>query len=149
MPRENRQFLFESTPRTAVQPPSAAPLLASQMFCWLAFGDHKAFKRDTKRGRILIPADGPTIHLRYVADFRRLFYSGRFFFTFWPLRSRKIHRVRAGEIVPTNRVQLLCKQLPIGGFAKFGTKRRRGGSKGGSRLAGTPKFILILLTRLA
>ena len=105
--------------------------------------------------RELFVAPGPlprkpdnSIHLRCVADFRLLFYSGRFF-TFWPLRSPKIHRVRAGEIVPTNRVQLLNKQLPIDGFAKFGSKRRRGGSKGGSRLAGTPKFILRLLTRLA
>ena len=56
----------------AVQPPSAAPPWEAQMFCWLAFGDHEAFKRDMKRVGIFIPAEGkPTIHLRiYPADNR-------------------------------------------------------------------------------
>ena len=37
------------------------------MFCWLAFGEYEALKRDMKRGRSLIPAEGkhtipPRIH---------------------------------------------------------------------------------------
>ena len=43
------------------------------MFCWLAFGDHEAFKRDMKRVGILIPAENKklTIHTRvYPADSR-------------------------------------------------------------------------------
>ena len=41
-----------------MQPPSAAPPWEAQMLCWLAFGDHEAFKRDMKRARILIPTEG-------------------------------------------------------------------------------------------
>ena len=42
------------------------------MLSWLAFGEHEALKRDMKRARILIPAEGkPTIPLRvYPADSR-------------------------------------------------------------------------------
>ena len=44
------------------------------MHCWLAFGEHEAFKRDMKRARILILAEGkPTIPLRlYPADSRAI-----------------------------------------------------------------------------
>ena len=41
-----------------MEPPSAAPPWEAQMLCWLAFGDHEAFKRDMKRVGILIPAQG-------------------------------------------------------------------------------------------
>ena len=69
---ENRQFLLESTPRTVVEYPSAAPPWEAQMLCWLAFGEHEALKRVTKRVRILIPAEGkPTFTPRvYPADRR-------------------------------------------------------------------------------
>ena len=42
------------------------------MLCWLAFGEHEALKRDMKRARILIPAEGkPTIPPRlYPTDSR-------------------------------------------------------------------------------
>ena len=48
-----------------MQDPSAAPLWEAQMLCWLAFGDHEAFKRDMKRVGVFIPAEGkPTIPSR-------------------------------------------------------------------------------------
>ena len=55
-----------------MQAPSAAPPWEAQMLCWLAFGDHEAFKRDMKRVGIFIPAEGkPTIPPRiYPADSR-------------------------------------------------------------------------------
>ena len=34
----------------------AALLREAQMFCWLAFGEHEALKRNMKRAGILIPA---------------------------------------------------------------------------------------------
>ena len=56
----------------AVKHPSAAPLWEAQMLCWLAFGEHEALKRDMKRAKILILAEGkPTIPSRlYPADGR-------------------------------------------------------------------------------
>ena len=55
-----------------MQPPSAALPWEAQMFCWLAFGEHEALKRDLKRAGILIPAEGiPTSTARlYPADGR-------------------------------------------------------------------------------
>ena len=47
----------KTTPRTTAQPPSAAPPWASKMRCWLAFGDHEAFKKDMNRGMSFLPAD--------------------------------------------------------------------------------------------
>ena len=51
---------------------SRGPFGRPKMLCWLAFGEHEALKRDLKRARILIPAEGkPTIHLRlYPTDNR-------------------------------------------------------------------------------
>ena len=65
---------MESTPRLAVEPPSAALLWEAQMLCWLAFGEHEALKRYMKRVRILIPAEGiPTSTTRiYPADRRAI-----------------------------------------------------------------------------
>ena len=49
-----------------------APFGRPKMLCWLAFGEHEATKRDMKRARILIPAEGkPTIPPRlYPTDSR-------------------------------------------------------------------------------
>ena len=43
------QVRLESSPRKAVIYPSAAPLWEAQMLCWLAFGEHEALKRYSKR----------------------------------------------------------------------------------------------------
>ena len=71
MPRENRQFHLEFTPRTAVKHPSAAPLSGGpKIFCWLAFGKHEALKGDWKGVVVLFHAEGkPTIPSRLYPNY--------------------------------------------------------------------------------
>ena len=49
--------LYPTDSRDVITPPPR-PFGRSKMFSWLAFGEHEALKRDMKRARILILAQG-------------------------------------------------------------------------------------------